>query len=93
MKRPRHNIMLMAVIIFFVSFCILSIIKLNIGINEKSNEAERLSMSITERKDEIDRYENELSMPMDDEYIKDLARDKLNLRLPEEIIFYNDLID
>ena len=50
-------------------------------------------MSITERKDEIDRYENELSMPMDDEYIKDLARDKLNLRLPEEIIFYNDLID
>ena len=30
---------------------------------------------------------------MDEEYIIDIAKEKLNLRLPEEIIFYNNLYD
>ena len=30
---------------------------------------------------------------LDDAYVVEIAKDKLNLRLPDEIIFYNDLTD
>ena len=35
--------------------------------------------------------EEKLKAPVDEKYIIDIAKDKLNLRLPEEIMFYNDL--
>lgn len=39
----------------------------------------------------IDKLEASLDEDFDTEYIMRIAREKLNFRLPEEIIFYNDL--
>ena len=93
MKKPRTNFIFAVLIVAFVSFCLLSIIKLNIASNEKYNEKAELESNITALKDEVDGYTYELDIPMDEDYIKEQARDKLNLRLPEEIVFYNDLIN
>lgn len=93
MKKPRTNFIFAVLIVAFVSFCLISIIKLNIASNEKYNQRDQLEQNIVRLRDEIDEYTYELDIPMDDEYIKDKAREKLNLRLPEEIIFYNDLIN
>jgi len=71
----------------------MSIVKLQIEINKQtsSNEAQREENEHIRY--EIDRYQNDLASPKDDEYYEEKAREKLNLRLPEEIIFYNDLIN
>ena len=39
----------------------------------------------------IDELQARLEEDFDTEYIMRIAREKLNFRLPEEIIFYNDL--
>ena len=39
----------------------------------------------------IDELQSRLDEEIDEEYIMRIAREKLNYRLPEEIIFYNDL--
>lgn len=93
MKKPRTNLIFAVLIVAFVSFCLISIIKLNIASNVKYNQRDQLQENIVALQDEIDEYTYELNIPMDDEYVKDKAREKLNLRLPEEIIFYNDLIN
>jgi len=41
----------------------------------------------------IDELQNKLDTPFDDEYIIELAKEKLGYCLPDEIIFINDLIN
>ena len=36
---------------------------------------------------------NKLETPFDDEYVAEIAKKKLNLVMPDEVIFYNDLTD
>ena len=77
----------------FVFLCVMTIVKLQIEINKQSakNEAQRAENEALRY--EIDQYNNDLASPKDEEYYEKKAREKLNLRLPEEIIFYNDLIN
>ena len=44
-----------------------------------------------ELEDKKDELEANAGSQADQEYIIDIAKSKLNLRMPEEIIFYNDL--
>ncbi len=92
MKR-RGNFVLNLVIVLFAVFCVLSIVKMQIEINRLEAEEALLIPEIEEIRDENDRYKDILNTPMDQDYYQDKAREKLNLRLPEEIIFYNDLIN
>ena len=93
MKRSRHSLLFNMIVVLFVFFCAMTIIKLQIEINAQSakNDAQRLENE--QLKYEIDEYKNDLATPKDDDYYEKKAREKLNLRLPEEIIFYNDLIN
>ena len=93
MRKTKHSFLLSVIVTMFVFFCVMSIVKLQIEINTQSSKNSALSSEIDHLRYEIDQYNNELSMPKDDEYYQEKAREKLNLRLPEEIIFYNDLID
>ena len=52
--------------------------------------AEALTDTLTTEQ-QAEQLQNQLDTPIDDEYIVKVAEDKLSLRLPEEIIFYNDL--
>ncbi len=53
-------------------------------------QKEALEDEIARAEEEILSMENDLSKPYDDEYIIRVAREKLNMRLPEEIVFITD---
>jgi len=93
MKRTKHSFLFSIIVSMFVFFCIMSIIKLQIEVNAQNSKNQTLKDEIEHISYEIDQYGNDLETPKDREYYEEKARDKLNLRLPEEIIFYNDLIN
>ena len=56
--------------------------------NELKEEKEKLEEQIEQSQDEIDKLNQDIAAPMDDEYIIKVAREKLNLYFPDETIFY-----
>ena len=57
---------------------------------EIQREADALEEKIEEREGVIERLEYFLNAPIDYDYIVQIAKEKLNLFLPDEIIFNND---
>lgn len=86
------NIFLKAAIFVFIAVCSASIINMQFEYNALRRERLELENKIAEVKVRIEELNVWLERPYDDEYIMQVAREKLNLRLPGEIIFYNDLI-
>ena len=93
MKRVKHSFIFTTIVVMFVFFCVMSIIKLQIEVNTRTLQNQTIKEEIEDIKYEIDEYNNDLSLEKDDDYYVKKGREKLNLRLPEEIIFYNDLIN
>jgi len=87
----KSNFFVRAALLVVVVFCVFSTIKLQLEYNRLKEEKETLMVAIEDAKDRVDELEAKLGMEFDDDYIIRIAKEKLNLRLPEEIIFYNDL--
>lgn len=88
----KNNLLIkLAALIFFV-FCLVTIIKQQFEFNEMKEEHKQLEEKIEEYTEKIEALKEEINKPFDEEYIKKYAREKLNYRMPEEILFYNDLI-
>ena len=77
----------------FFCFCVFTVVKLQIEYNELKQESAMLEDTNAQLEELIAKLKNDLSSPVDEEYIIKTAKDKLNLRLPEEIVFYNDMSD
>ncbi len=89
-KSARLNFFIKLTILAVICFCAVNIIRLRTEYNSlKAQEAELLQQR-DDYLDEIDRLKAELEHPMDNDYVMRIAREKLNLYLPDEIIFYND---
>ena len=71
---------------------VVSIVKLQLEYNSLKVRRDALIMEIENTGERIEMLQSSLDMPFDDEYIIKIAREKLNLRLPEEIVYYNNLI-
>lgn len=74
-------------------FLMITYVSIEIKYNKLVEEKVQLAADIETVENSIEALENKLSQPFDNEYITDLAREKLNYCLPDEIIFYNDLIN
>ncbi len=72
------------------AFCIIMLISANAEREELMAQREALQEEIDRCRENILSMENDLSKPYDDEYIIRVAREKLNMRLPEEIVFITD---
>lgn len=59
--------------------------------NDLREQADRLRAEIADTSANIEALQNQLDAPFDDDYVIKIAREKLNLSLTQEIIFYNDL--
>jgi cell division protein FtsB len=90
--RKRTNFFIKAVVFTFIVFCTVTIISQQIRLNDLSLSQLTMHNKISDTKEQIDGLKEDLARPFDDEYIKKIARAKLNYHMPEEIIFYNDLI-
>ena len=79
-------------LILFIVFSLLFVVVFNIEL--KKNEKEEEIMSLTEIRDEL-KYENEkknneLEKDLDDETIRQVAKDKLGLVEPNSEYYYGD---
>ena len=87
------NIFFKIALVFVAVFCVITLFSANAQGEELREERDRLEEQIAEYREEILSLENDLSAPLDDDYVIRVAREKLNMRLPEEIVFITNLID
>lgn len=76
----------------FMIIGVVSIVKLQLEYNSLKMRRDVLAAEIQATSERIEMLQTTLDTPFDDEYIIKIAREKLNLRLPEEIVYYNNLI-
>ncbi len=81
------KIFLALLFIFAVAFFLQSIMKYN----EIMDEKEEKEKYIAELNDEIDRLEYLVDAPLDDAYKIRVAREKLGMCFPDEIIYHTEL--
>ena len=89
MKLTRNLFVKLAMLVFSV-FCFITIITLQLENNSMKELAEALDTRIQEYQIYIEDLQTTLSAPMDEEYVADIAREKLGLRHPQEVVFYSD---
>ncbi len=91
MRSISHNFLLRILLIIIVFGCIaLTLYQLS-GYQAKKAYRDSLAAEVTAKEDRNAVYRNRLDQTIDDDYIIKVAREKLDLHLPEEIVFYNDI--
>ena len=88
----RTNLFIRLAVLVFICFCLITIIKTQIELNELQASKDDLEAQIDEYTGYVEELKGRLAQPFDDEYIMEVAREKLNYCLPDEIIFYNDVL-
>ena len=84
----RNTFVRMAIVVM-VMFFLIMFVTLRLQNNELDMQAEMLSQRIEDMNQEIDQLNINLTRPLDAEYIAEIAREKLGLRYPGEIVFYS----
>ena len=70
-----------------------SVINMQISLNSLRRERTRLENDIADLQDDIEETNYRLSEETNAAYIERYAREKLNYRYPNEILFYNDIAE
>lgn len=91
MRTKKTGLAVKIALTVFMVFCLVTIFKLKLELDALERERVEIQTQVDEARDYLRRLENRLSEKYDEEYIQKVAREKLNLVLPEEIIFYNDI--
>lgn len=88
----KINAIIKATVTIFMVAAIILIIKLQFDANSLEAERNELQSEISQAEEKLAELQNHLNSPFNEDYIIEIARKKLNMRLPEEIVFYNDLL-
>ncbi len=92
MKNGKLGFAVKLVFAVFMIFCLFTLFKLKIELDTLKEEYSECEAVVSEYQAHIAKLENKLKNDtLDEDYVEDVAKDKLNLVLPEEIIFYNDI--
>lgn len=92
-QRRETGFFVKTAIFAFAVFAVITIVQLQLKYNQYEAQRDQLRAEISNLEDKKDELENQAGSEVDRQYIIDVAKEKLNLRLPEEIIFYNDLFN
>lgn len=93
MHSIRMSIPVKLAVFFAFVFLIITYVSIQIKFNNLTAQKEELNTRIETVNDSIEALQNKLDTPFDKDYIIALAKDKLGYCLPDEIIFYNDLVN
>ncbi len=74
----------------FCVFCGITLVILQLERNDMQSKADQLNQQIEELNDYAYELRAALDKPFDDEYIEELAKEKLGLRYPQEVVFYSN---
>ncbi len=89
MRLSRNLFVKLALLVLSV-FCFVTIITLQLENNSLLTEVTALDTQIQAYHVYIDELQATLDAPMDEEYVANIAREKLGLRYPQEVVFYSD---
>ena len=73
--------------------CAVIVVKNKLEINALAERKADLEVEVAAQEEKVGELQNRLDTPFDKEFIAALAKEKLNLVMPDEVIFYNDLSD
>ena len=91
-KRPaRTNLIIRIAFSLIFIFLFVSVINLQNEMKSLRDDRDARAKKVTELQDNIDELELRINTPVDEEFIKRIARDRLGLRDSDEIIFYTDI--
>ncbi len=91
-KRPLISITGKVLLVVLLISSVLIFITGFIRYSELQNDKEALMEQIEEKEDDIEEMEYLLDIPLTDkDYIVRIAKEKLGLFLPDEIVYYSDL--
>jgi len=79
------------VAVIFAAIGLFSVLRLQLMKNELKRDIELMQQAYAENMELIKQLEEDLNSPIDGDYIIRIARKKLGLCMPNEIVFYNDL--
>lgn len=92
MHRLKNSGFFRMIIFAMMIVGVVSIVKLQLEYNSLKVRRDALLAEIQNAGERIEMLQSSLDTPFDDDYIIKIAREKLNLRLPEEIVYYNNLM-
>ena len=92
MHRWKNSGFFRTLVIAMMIVGVVSIVKLQLEYNSLKMRQDALILEINNTSERIEDLQSSLDTPFDNAYIIKIAREKLNLRLPEEIVYYNNLI-
>ena len=93
MARQRANIIVRLAVLCVAVFLVFSAVNMQFRLGELRESKAQLEEEIAVLEDRLIYMQLRLDEPVTDEYIRRIAREKLNYRDPDEILFYNDLAD
>ena len=89
-KKSKVYIAVTAFLIFFLIFSVVYFLWSLMRYNENQEKIDEKDAYVIELKNEIQRLEYMLDAPLDDEFKIRIAREKLGMCFPDEIIFYSN---
>ena len=89
--KKRTNIFLKLAMIVFIVFALVSIIRMQFRLNALKDQAAALRAEQQEHNYRVEELQEKVDAEFDAEYIERVAREKLGLRMPGEIVYHNDL--
>ena len=88
--RASKNLFVKIAVLIFSVFCFITLLSLKLKNNRLQDTADDLNRQVLEYTEYITELQATLDAPMDEEYVAEIARDKLGLRHPQEVVFYSD---
>ena len=89
--KKRTNIFLKLAMIVFIVFALVSIIRMQFRLNALKDQEAALRAEQQEHNYKVEELQEKVDAEFDAEYIERVAREKLGLRMPGEIVYHNDL--
>lgn len=90
MRSLSRNMFLRLAMLVFVVACVATIVLLRLNNNEKMAKVETLREQVASAQDYVNELQADIDKPFDEDYVSEIARKKLGLRYPQEVIFYSD---
>lgn len=93
MQKIRLNAFVKLIAVTLALVCAVIVVKLNIEINELAERKAVIEEQVALESEKVGELQNRLDTPFSNDFVAALAKEKLNLVMPDEVIFYNDLTE
>ena len=88
--KKKNRIALWVIVLLLLVSVTIAVLNL-MRLNQIQNEAIRLALEKEELQYRVDELKYRLNSPIDDAYIERIAREKLGLYFPDEIVYFNGI--